>query len=139
MAVRLNEQKRLLQEENYNRMAVQSDYMWEDGKVTEAIETAVDAIPDTEDNMSVYSAEKAAAEKLGVFQKENFLPIQKYETTSYITKVAFVNSGKNVVAQDATGVYLWETKSGKLVKKYTVEELGIKYDDDTYSVKIFCS
>lgn len=63
------------------------------------------------------------------------MPVQKYETTSYITKVAFVNSGKNVVAQDATGVYLWETKSGKLVKKYTVEELGIKYDDDTYSVK----
>ena len=72
MAVRLNEQKRLLQEENYNRMAVQSDYMWEDGKVTEAIETAVDAIPDTEDNMSVYYAEKAAAEKLGVFQRKLF-------------------------------------------------------------------
>lgn len=137
MAVRLNEQKRLLQEENYNRMAVQSDYMWEDGKVTEAIETAVDALPDAEDNMSVFSAEKATAEKLGLFQRENFLPVQKYETTSYITKVAFVNSGKNVVAQDATGVYLWETKSGKLVKKYTVEELGIKYDDDTYSVKFF--
>lgn len=137
MAVRLNEQKRLLQEENYNRMAVQSDYMWEDGKVTEAIETAVDALPDAEDNMSVFSAEKATAEKLGLFQRENFLPVQKYETTSYITRVAFVNSGKNVVAQDATGVYLWETKSGKLVKKYTVEELGIKYDDDTYSVKFF--
>ena len=77
MAVRLNEQKRLLQEENYNRMAVQSDYMWEDGKVTEAIETAVDALPDTEDNMSVFSAEKAIAEKLGVFQRENFLPVEK--------------------------------------------------------------
>ena len=126
MAVRLNEQKRLLQEENYNRMAVQSDYMWEDGKVTEAIETAVDAIPDTEDNMSVFSAEKATAEKLGVFQRENFLPIQKYETTSYITKVAFVNGEKNVVAQDATGVYLWETKSGKLVKKYTKTEMGFE-------------
>ena len=126
MAVRLNEQKRLLQEENYNRMAVQSDYMWEDGKVTEAIETAVDALPDTEDNMSVFSAEKATAEKLGVFQRENFLPIQKYETTSYITKVAFVNGGKNVVAQDATGVYLWETKSGKLVKKYTKTEMGFE-------------
>ena len=135
MAVRLNEQKRLLQKENYNRMAVQADYMWEDGKVTEAIETAVDAIPDTEDNMSVYSAEKVAAEKLGVFQKENFLPIQKYETTSYITKVAFVNSGKNVVAQDATGVYLWETKSGKLVKKYTVEELESEENVEDLSIE----
>ena len=83
-----------MQEENYNRMAVQSDYMWEDGKVTEAIETAVDALPDAEDNMSVFSAEKATAEKLGLFQRENFLPVQKYETTSYITRVAFVNSGK---------------------------------------------
>ena len=57
MAVRLNEQKRLLQEENYNRMAVQSDYMWEDGKVTEAIETAVDALPDTEDNVGFFGRE----------------------------------------------------------------------------------
>lgn len=65
MAVRLNEQKRLLQEENYNRMAVQSDYMWEDGKVTEAIETAVDALPDAEIICRFFRQRNATCRKTG--------------------------------------------------------------------------
>lgn len=137
MALKLNEQKRLLQIENYNRMAVQSDYMWEDGKTMDAIENAIDAIPETEEKLSVFSAESATADRLDVFQKENFLPIKKCETTSYVTNIEFVKSGKNIVAQDSTGVYLWETKSGKLLKKYTVEELGMDENVDSWDLKFF--
>lgn len=136
MAFRLNEQKRLLQEENYNRMAVESDYMWKDGKSMEAIETAVDSIPKTEDEMSVYSAEKATVEKLGAFFRESFLPVKEYETTSYIKNVAFVNKNQNIVAQDATGVYLWEVSSGKLIRKYTPAEFDID-EDSSYGIQFF--
>lgn len=54
------------------------------------------------------------------------MPVQKYETTSYITKVAICKQWKKCGGTGATGVYLWETESGKLVKKYTKTEMGFE-------------
>lgn len=112
-------QKDSILEENSIHLSKESERLFENGDVVNAIKTALKALPsEGNDRPVTCEAECVLAEEIGAYEATNFMPTVclKHETT--VQEIEVINGGKNVVSQDTRNVYFWDAKDGRLIKTY---------------------
>ena len=119
------EQTRVAQIENSENLSAMSENLWASGDGVEAIRTVLSALPkDGGDRPVVPDAERVLAHEIGAYSQESFAPISKVTHNKSVSLIGYAGDGTNLVTQDATGVYMWNVKTGQLTAKFLEEQYG---------------
>lgn len=120
-----NEQTRLAQIENSENLSTLSENLWNSGDGIAAIQTALSALPDENSQRPVVSSTlRVLANEIGAFEQESFSAVDKLICEDHVNKIGYAGNGATLVSQDSTGVYLWNTATGDLIKKYQNDDFG---------------
>lgn len=122
---RANEQTRLAQIENSENLSILSENLWNLGDGIAAIETALSALPSSDNDRPVVPrAMHVLSEEIGAFKQEIFSAVTKIKCDDHITEIGYSGNGSTLVGQDSTGIYFWDGKTGILKRKYRNEQFG---------------
>ena len=122
----LIEKTRLLQIENSKNLSRISEDIWLDGDGIGAVETLLPAFLSSDSQKSISpSALRVMADITGSFDIRGVKALLNIEHETPVKNLGFAGNGKTIVTQDGSGVYFWSAQSGKLIKKYGEELLGI--------------
>lgn len=101
-----------------------SDAAYEDREYTNAINYALAALPEKDEEPYerpyVPAAEKALAEKLNLYDYDLYGWGHSFQQDTQIRELSLCSDGKHLVTGDDAGsVYIWEVESGRLLWKKT--------------------
>ena len=123
--------------ENAGHLAVESENLYKENSLIPAIQKAVAALPNSnEDKPVLPEAEYALSRELGMFKHSQLAPKLALKHECAVEKLSFMGGGKSIVTQDATGIYFWDTETGKLIKKISASDSEFASADSESSNKL---
>ncbi|MBQ9414425.1 MAG: TIR domain-containing protein [Clostridia bacterium] len=115
--------------ENARHLATESEAQYEKKELISSIHSALEALPqDGEDKPVVPEAEYALARALGAFDYQQMSPVHQLEHKATVEDITFAGEGQTIVSQDATGIYVWDAQTGRLLHKYTGQDEEFRSD-----------
>lgn len=109
--------------ENAGHLAVESENLFKENSLIQAIKKAVAALPsEAEEKPVLPEAEYALSRELGSFSHTQFAPQLALKHECAVEQLSFMGGGKSIVSADATGVYFWNAETGELIRKISASD-----------------
>lgn len=109
--------------ENAGHLAVESENLFKENNLIQAIKKAIAALPsEDEDKPVLPEAEYALSRELGSFSHTQLAPHLSLKHECAVEQISFMGGGKSIVSTDATGVYFWDAETGALIKKISASD-----------------
>ena len=119
MLAKANKQTRLAQTENSKSSSILSENLWSYGDEITAIQTALSALPKGDDSRPVVSsATRVLANEIGAFKQNSLRPVLSLKHDKPVTRIDYAGNGTSIITEDDTGIYMWSTKTGELIRKF---------------------
>lgn len=126
--LQLQEKNEELLIENSRHLVEESRNLMKDGRPVEAIQAALKALPDEENDRPVLpEAEYCLAENINAFSTFDYTygAVKMLEHKSPVNDIAYIKNGEQIFSYDISGLYFWDSYSGELLNKF---EINLSYE-----------
>ncbi len=121
-----NEANRTVRIKNSEILANQSETYYKNDDITSAIQTAIEALPNDNDDDIPQNplAERVLIESIGAYSSDNKMFRKTVNLSGYVNFLEFAEDGAHILAGDSTGnVYIIDYATAQIIKTYSPNEL----------------